>query len=123
MHLSETLTLTLAGLLAVSVLAMAQEPLSEPYVAIQADHLGRVTITIDDRDGTVSNAETRVEIRLMDANGNQVADRVGGPDYMSQDWRDRVRVLVDEFRTATGEIHGLDAAPPDDEDEPDEDSI
>ncbi len=86
--------------------------LQDPYVSRPADHLGRVTITIDDRDGTEPNTEMRAEIRLMDAEGNQVADRSGQPDHMPAEWKARAIALLQEFRVATAEIHGIDAAPP-----------
>ena len=89
--------------------------LSQPYIPIPADHIGRVVVTIDDRDGTDPNLEIRADIRLMDADGQQVSDRVGDPDYMPQDWKDRALVLVQEFRTATAAIHDVDAAPPQEE--------
>jgi hypothetical protein len=89
--------------------------LSEPYVASQADHLGRVTITIDDRDGTEPNTEMRVEMRLMDADGHQVADRSGQPDHMPAEWKAQLLALLQEFRVATALIHDISAAPPDDE--------
>ena len=91
--------------------------LNEPYVPVQADHLGQVVVKLDDRDGTDPNFEIRVDVRLLDADGQQVTDRMGDPDYMPQDWKDRVQVLLQEFRTATAAIHNVDAAPPPQEEE------
>ena len=87
--------------------------LQDPYVTSPADHLGRVIVTIDDRDGTEPNLEIRADIRLMDDAGHQVADRVGTPHYMPADWQARAMALIQEFRAATAEIQGLAAAPPD----------
>jgi len=86
--------------------------LQDPYVATPADHLGYVTMTIDDQDGTEPHITVRAEIRLMDADWNQVAVRTGLPDFMPADWQERATVLIEEFRAATALIHDVSAAPP-----------
>ena len=87
--------------------------LQDPYVATPADHLGYVTMSIGDRNGTEARITVRAEIRLMDADWNQVATRTGDPrHFMSEDWQARAIALIQEFRVATAEIHELDAAPP-----------
>jgi|TARA_R110002020_G_scaffold978_1_gene4758 hypothetical protein len=86
--------------------------LQDPYVASPADHLGYVTITIDDQDGTEPHIGVRAEIRLMDDDGTQVAARTGDPHYMPEDWQERAIALIQEFRAATALIHDVSAAPP-----------
>ena len=87
--------------------------LQDPYVASPATHLGYVTITIDDQDGTEPHIGVRAEIRLMDADWNQVATRRGDPrHFMSEDWQARAIALTQELRVAIAEIQELDAAPP-----------
>jgi hypothetical protein len=85
--------------------------LQDPYVATSADHLGYVTMTIDDQDGTEPRITVRAEIRLMDDNQNEVAARTGDPHYMPEDWQDRAIALVQELRAATALIHDVSAAP------------
>jgi hypothetical protein len=91
--------------------------LQDPYVASPADHLGYVTMTIDDQDGTEPRITVRAEIRLMDDNQNEVAARTGDPHYMPEDWQDRAIALVQELRAATALIHDVSAAPPPDPEE------
>ncbi|PCH83461.1 MAG: hypothetical protein COC02_04020 [Rhodospirillaceae bacterium] len=86
--------------------------LEDPYVPAPADHLGNVTLTLVDVDGVEANITVRAEIRLMDAEWNQVATRTGDPHYMPEDWQNRAIALVQELRVATAEIQELDAAPP-----------
>ena len=87
--------------------------LEDPYVPTPADHLGNVTLTLVDVDGVEANITVRAEIRLMDAEWNQVATRTGDPrHYMPSDWQERAIALVQELRVATAEIQELDAAPP-----------
>jgi hypothetical protein len=86
--------------------------LEDPYVPTPADHLGNVTLTLVDVDGVEANITVRAEIRLMDAEWNQVATRTGDPHYMPEDWQNRAIALVQELRVATAEIQELDAAPP-----------
>ena len=86
--------------------------LQDPYVPTPADHLGHVTLTLVDVDGVEANITVRADIRLMDAEWNQVAVRTGDPHFMPADWRERARVLVQEFRAAAAVIHEIDAAPP-----------
>ena len=87
-------------------------PLQDPYVATSADHLGYVTMTIDDLDGTEPRITVRAEIRLMNDDQNEVAARTGDPHYMPEDWQERATVLIQEFRAATALIHDVSAAPP-----------
>jgi hypothetical protein len=91
--------------------------LQDPYVASPADHLGYVTMAIDDQDGTEPHITVRAEIRLMDDDRNQVAARTGDPHYMPEDWQARATVLIQEFRAATALIHDVSAAPPPDPEE------
>jgi hypothetical protein len=86
--------------------------LQDPYVATSADHLGYVTMTIDDQDGTEPRITVRAEIRLMNDDQNEVAARNGDPHYMPEDWQERATVLIQEFRAATALIHDVSAAPP-----------
>ena len=96
--------------------------LEDPYVPNIADHLGYVNITIDDHvsssapsdthGGTEPRTTVRAEIRIMDADGNQVATRRGDPHYMPEDWQERAIALIQEFRVATADLQGLAAAPP-----------
>ena len=96
--------------------------LEDPYVPNIADHLGYVNITIDDHvsssapsdthGGTEPRTTVRAEIRIMDADGNQVATRTGVPHYMPAEWQARAIALIQELRVATAEIQGLAAAPP-----------
>ena len=86
--------------------------LQDPYVATSADHLGYVTMTIDDLDGTEPRITVRAEIRLMNDDQNEVAARTGDPHYMPEDWQERATVLIQEFRAATALIHDVSAAPP-----------
>jgi len=86
--------------------------LQDPYVATSADHLGYVTMTIDDLDGTEPRITVRAEIRLMNDDQNEVAARTGDPHYMPQDWQERAIALIEEFRAATALIHDVSAAPP-----------
>ena len=86
--------------------------LEDPYVAPTADHLGNVTFTLNDLDGTEPNITVRAEIRIMDADWNQVATRSGVPHYMPADWQARAIALIQEFRVATADLQGLAAAPP-----------
>jgi phage baseplate assembly protein gpV len=92
--------------------------LQDPYVPSPADHLGHVTLTVVDIDGTEPSITVRAEIRLMDVEWNQVATRTGDPrHYMPEDWQERATVLIQEFRTATALIHDVSAAPPPDPEE------
>jgi hypothetical protein len=92
--------------------------LQDPYVATPADHLGCATLTLVDVDGTEPSITVRAEIRLMDADWNQVATRTGDPrHYMPEDWQDRAIALVQELRAATALIHDVSAAPPPDPEE------
>jgi len=86
--------------------------LQDPYVATSADHLGYVTMTIDDQDGTEPHITVRAEIRLMNDDQNEVAARTGDPHYMPEDWQERAIALIQEFRAATALIHDVSAAPP-----------
>ena len=86
--------------------------LQDPYVATSADHLGYVTMTIDDLDGTEPRITVRAEIRLMNDDQNEVAARTGDPHYMPQDWQERAIAWIEEFRAATALIHDVSAAPP-----------
>ena len=86
--------------------------LQDPYVPTPADHLGHVTLTLVDVDGVEANITVRADVRLMDAEWNQVAVRTGLPDYMPADWQERATVLIQEFRAATALIHDVSAAPP-----------
>ena len=86
--------------------------LEDPYVATPADHLGYVTLKIDDPDGTEPHITVRAEIRLMDDDGTQVAARKGDPHYMPSDWQERAIALIQELRAATALIHDVSAAPP-----------
>ena len=86
--------------------------LQDPYVATSADHLGYVTMTIDDLDGTEPRITVRAEIRLMNDDQNEVAARTGDPHYMPQDWQERAIALIAEFRAATALIPDVSAAPP-----------
>jgi hypothetical protein len=87
--------------------------LQDPYVSPTADHVGHVTLTLNAPDATESRITVRAEIRLMDADWNQVATRTGDPrHFMSEDWQARAIALIQEFRVATAEIQELDAAPP-----------
>jgi hypothetical protein len=86
--------------------------LQDPYVATSADHLGYVTMTIDDLDGTEPHITVRAEIRLMNDDQNEVAARTGDPHYMPEDWQERAIALIQEFRAATALIHDVSAAPP-----------
>jgi hypothetical protein len=86
--------------------------LQDPYVATPADHLGHVTLTLVDVDGVEANITVRADVRLMDAEWNQVAVRTGNPDYMPADWQARAVALIQELRAATAIVQGLDAAPP-----------
>jgi hypothetical protein len=86
--------------------------LQDPYVATAADHLGYVTLKIDDPDGTEPHITVRAEIRLMDDDDNQVAVRTGLPDYMPADWQTRAIVLIQELRAATAVVQEVDPAPP-----------
>ena len=91
--------------------------LQDPYVPTQADHLGYLSLTIGDQDGTSERVIIRAETRLMNSDQNEVAARSGEPDYMPADWYDRAIALVQELRTATAEIQGVAASPPDIENE------
>ena len=86
--------------------------LQDPYVPTPADHLGNVTLTVVDIDGAEANITVRADVRLMDAEWNQVAVRTGLPDFMPADWQTRAIVLIQEFRAATALIHDVSAAPP-----------
>jgi len=86
--------------------------LQDPYVPTPADHLGHVTLTLVDVDGVEANITVRADVRLMDAEWNQVAVRTGLPDYMPADWQERATVLIQELRAATALIHDVSAAPP-----------
>jgi len=86
--------------------------LDDPYVPTAADHIGYLSLTIGDQDGTAPRITIRAETRLMNSDQNEVAARSGEPHYMDQDWHDRARALVQELRAATAEIQELDAAPP-----------
>ena len=89
--------------------------LQDPYVPTPADHLGNVTLTVVDIDGTEPSITVRAEIRLMDVEWNQVATRTGDPrHYMPEDWQERAISLIEEFRAATALIHDVSAAPPPD---------
>jgi len=88
--------------------------LQDPYVATPADHLGYVTLNIDDPDGTEPHITVRAEIRLMNDDQNEVAARKGDPHYMPADWQERAISLIEEFRAATALIHDVSAAPPPD---------
>ena len=72
--------------------------LQDPYVSPTADHVGHVTLTLDAPDATESRITVRAEIRLMDADWNQVATRTGDPHYMPADWQARAIALIQEFR-------------------------
>lgn len=103
--------------------------LIDPYVPKTASYLGMVTLTVDDYDGTEqespsddhlaghSGVSVRAEIRLISADGYQVATRKGDPHYMPEDWQNRAIALVQELRVATAEIQELEAAPPPDPEE------
>ena len=86
--------------------------LQDPYVPTPADHLGNVTLTVVDIDGTEPRITVRAEIRLMNDDQNEVAARNGDPHYMPEDWQERATVLIQEFRAATALIHDVSAAPP-----------
>ena len=86
--------------------------LQDSYVATPADHVGHVTLTLNAPDGTESRITVRAEIRLMDADWNQVATRTGDPHYMPADWQARAIALIQEFRVATADLQELEAAPP-----------
>lgn len=86
--------------------------LQDPYVAAAADHLGYVTMSISDHNGTEARISVRAEIRLMDDDGNEVAARLGEPHYMPAEWQARAIALVQELRVATASLQGLTAAPP-----------
>ena len=86
--------------------------LEDPYVAPTADHIGHVSLRLDVHDGTDAKITVRAEIRLMDADWNQVATRTGDPHYMPEEWQARAIALIQELRVATAEIQGLAAAPP-----------
>jgi hypothetical protein len=86
--------------------------LDDPYVPTPADHLGNVTLTLVDVDGVEANITVRADIRLMDAEWNQVAVRTGLPDYMPADWQTRAIVLIQELRAATAVVQEVDPAPP-----------
>ena len=86
--------------------------LEDPYIAPTADHVGHVTLTVVDMDGVEANITVRADVRLMDAEWNQVAVRTGLPDFMPSDWQARAIALIQEFRVAVADIHELDAAPP-----------
>ena len=91
--------------------------LQDPYVPTPADHLGHVTLTVVDIDGAEANITVRADVRLMDAEWNQVAVRTGLPDFMPADWQTRAIVLIQELRAATALIHDVSAAPPPDPEE------
>ena len=86
--------------------------LQDPYVPTPADHLGNVTLTLVDVDGVEANITVRADIRLMDAEWNQVAVRTGLPDFMPADWQTRAIVLIQELRAATAVVQEVDPAPP-----------
>ena len=86
--------------------------LEDPYVPTPADHLGNVTLTVVDIDGAEANITVRADVRLMDAEWNQVAVRTGLPDFMPADWKTRAIVLIQELRAATAVAHEVDPAPP-----------
>ena len=91
--------------------------LQDPYVPPEADHLGYVTLTLDDQDGTEPEISVRAEIRIMDADWNHIATRRGDPHYMPEDWQERAIALIQELRAATALIHDVSAAPPPDPEE------